>query len=163
VKSKQVDLLLYIVKCLLGTAIGFYLYRWYPTVGSWSLISIILVLAPDRKDALSLAINRIKANLVGAVIGLTLFYIHPINLLMICIGIALAIIISELLSIQVATRTAAVSVLIITMHEPGKYFWDVALQRAGGVVSGCVIGVLITYIFHVVVLKSKRTLHRARM
>ncbi|WP_158827851.1 FUSC family protein [Mucilaginibacter lacusdianchii] len=162
-KSKQADLLLYILKCLIGTTIGFYIYRLYPTVGSWSLISIILVLAPDRKDALNLAINRIKANLVGAVIGLTLFYIHPINLLMICIGIALSIIFSELLGIQVAARTAAVSVLIITMHEPGKYFWNVALERAGGVVSGCVIGVIITYVFHVIVLKSKRTIHRARL
>nr|WP_283770010.1 FUSC family protein [Mucilaginibacter sp. Bleaf8] len=147
---------------MIGTVIGFFLYRLQPTLGSWSLISIILVLAPDRKDAMGLAVNRIKANLVGSVVGLTLFYIHPINLFMICLGIALAIAICELLKIQVAARTAAVSVIIITMHEPGKYLWDIALERAGGVVSGCVIGVIITYVFHLLVVKSKKTIHRSR-
>jgi len=163
VKSKQADLLLYILKCLIGTAIGFCLYRLYPTVGEWSLISIILVLAPDRKDALNLAVNRIKANLVGASIGLLLFYIQPITLVTICIGIAIAIVVCDFFNLQVATRTAIVAVLIITMHEPGKYFWDIALERAAGVVSGCIIGVLITYIFHIAVLKSKRTIHRVRI
>lgn len=162
-KTKQADVLLYILKCLIGTAIGFYLYRLSPTFGQWSLISIILVLAPDRKDALNLAINRIKANLVGAVVGLTLFYIHPITLLTICMGVAVSIVICEFLNIQVATRTAIVSVLIITMHEPEKYFWGIALERAAGVVSGCVIGVVITYLFHITILKSKRTIHRARL
>lgn len=160
-KSKHADFLLYIIKCLIGAIIGFYLYRLQPTLGSWALISIILVLAPDRKDAMGLAVNRIKANLVGSVVGLVMFYIHPINLVMICVGIALAIAICEWLDIQVAARTAAVSVIIITMHEPGKYLWDIALERAAGVVSGCVIGVLITYLFHIVVVKSKRTIRRS--
>ncbi|NCD70707.1 FUSC family protein [Mucilaginibacter agri] len=150
---KLANLLVYILKCLLGTAIGFYLYRLYPTLGAWCLISIILVLAPDDKDAMNLATNRIYANLVGAGIGLTLFYIHPINLFMICIGITLSIIICDLLKLQAATRSAGVALLIITMHQPGEYFWDVALERAAGVVSGCLIGILITYIFHSVISK----------
>ncbi|OKS84773.1 FUSC family protein [Mucilaginibacter polytrichastri] len=151
--SKYSNLLFYILKCLIGTAIGFYLYRLYPTLGAWCLISIILVLSPDDKDAMSLATNRIIANLVGAFIGLTLFYIHPINLLMICIGITASIIVCELLKVQTATRSAGVALLIITMHQPGQYFWDVALERAGGVVSGCIIGMLITYVFHLPFLK----------
>jgi len=154
VKRKQADFLLYILKCLIGTAIGFYLYRLYPTVGAWCLISIILVLAPDRIDAMNLAATRIKANLVGAAIGLTLFYIHPINLLMICIGIVVTIVACEFLKLQPATRSAGVAVLIITMHEPGQYFWDIALERAAGVVGGCIVGMLITYVFHLVVSKS---------
>jgi uncharacterized membrane protein YccC len=64
-KIKQADLIIYIIKCVLGTIIGFTLYRHYPQVGQWCLLSIILVLAPDRKDAFMLATNRIKANLVG--------------------------------------------------------------------------------------------------
>lgn len=150
---KLANLLVYILKCLVGTAIGFYLYRLYPTLGAWCLISIVLVLAPDDKDAMNLATNRIYANLVGAGIGLTLFYIHPINLFMTCVGITLSIVICELLKLQAATRSAGVALLIITMHQPGEYFWDVALERAGGVVSGCLIGILITYIFHIVILR----------
>jgi uncharacterized membrane protein YgaE (UPF0421/DUF939 family) len=154
---KRSNLLLYILKCLIGTAIGFYLYRLSPTLGAWCLISIILVLAPDDKDAMNLATNRIIANVVGACIGLTLFYIHPINLFMICLGITASILVCELLKLQTATRSAGVALLIITMHEPGQYFWDVALERAGGVISGCIIGIILTYMFHIPFLRSRKT------
>jgi len=155
-KIKQADFLIYLIKCVLGTIIGFTIYRSYPQVGQWCLLSIILVLAPDRKDAFTLATNRIKANLVGASIGLVLVFVHSINLVMICIGVVAAIIICEVLSLQVATRTAVVALLIVTMHKKGEYFWDVALERAMGVVGGCIIGVLITYIFHIAILKYRR-------
>lgn len=158
--ERQRTLLLYITECVAGTAIGFYFYRLYPTVGAWCLISILLVLAPDRKDAMTLAKTRIKANVVGATIGLIIFFIHPVNLLMICIGIALTIIACELLKLQTATRSASIAVLIITMHEPGKHFWNVALERAGGVLAGCVIGMLITWIFHATIIRSKRVIRK---
>lgn len=151
--AKYVDLLLYILKSLLGVAIGFLLYNYNPTIGTWCLFSIVLVLTSDRKDSMNLAMTRIKANFVGAAIGLLLFLIHPINLSMICIGITVAIAFCELFNLQAATRSACVSVLIITMHEPGKYFWDVALERAAGVLCGCIIGVIITYLFHNIHLK----------
>lgn len=154
--TKNADILLYILKCLIGTAVGFYLYMAWPAVGSWSLISIVLVLSPERKHAKQLAIDRIKANLIGASVGLILFYIRPMNLLMMSLGVALAIIICELLSLQAVTRSAAVAVLIILLHERGKYFWDVALERAGGVVSGCLIAMLITFVFDAFVNRAKR-------
>lgn len=62
-KEKK-DFIVFMVECLIGTIIGFVLYRLYPVIGAWSLFSIILVLAPDRKDAMTLAISRIKANLI---------------------------------------------------------------------------------------------------
>ncbi|GAB2689149.1 hypothetical protein GCM10027037_09850 [Mucilaginibacter koreensis] len=156
---KQADVLLYILKSVIGTAIGYYIYSAYPGVGAWCLISIVLVLTPDRKDGTQLAINRIKANLIGAAIGLILFFIHPMNLLMMSIGVALAIIICELLKLQAVTRSAAVAVLIILVHEKGKYFWDVALERAAGVVGGCLIAILLTLIFHAFVDKAKQIHH----
>ncbi|MEO8584458.1 MAG: FUSC family protein [Flavitalea sp.] len=161
-KEKAVSLILYIAECLIGTAVGFYIYRSYPTVGAWCLISIVLVLSPDRKDAMNLAMNRIKANIVGAIVGLALFFIHPINLVMICIGITVTIVACEVLKLQVATRSATIAVLIITMHEPGQYFWDVALERAGGVVSGCIIGIIITYAFHLFISRSRRAIDKVR-
>ncbi|MDR3711334.1 MAG: FUSC family protein [Puia sp.] len=154
---KYADLLLYILKSLIGVTIGFYLYRLYPTIGAWALFSILLVLAPDRKDSVTLAVTRIKANIVGAAIGLCIFFIHPINLFMICIGIAAALIFCELLKLQAATRSAAIAVLIITMHEPGSYFWEIAIERAAGVILGCIIGVIITYLFHNIHLRYKQT------
>ncbi len=148
--------ILYILECLVGTVIGFVLYKSYPSIGAWCLFSILLVLSPDRKDAMNLAMNRIKANLIGAAIGLTLFALHPINLVMICIGIATALIICEWLKLQVANRSAMIAVLIITMHEPGQHFWDIAVQRAAGVVLGCLVGVILTYCFHHIISRIKK-------
>jgi len=158
--QRQRSLLVYIAQCLAGTAIGYYLYTLYPTIGAWCLISIILVLAPDRKDAMTLAKTRIKANLVGAAIGLIIFFIHPVNLLIVCVGITLSIVACELLKLQPATRSAAIAVLIITMHESGKHFWDIALERAGGVLAGCIIGMLITWAFHTVIIRSKKAIRK---
>lgn len=102
---------------------------------------------------MALAMNRIKANLVGAAVGLLLFYIHPINILMISIGIITSLAICELFNLQAAARSAMVSVLIITLHQPGQYIWNVALERAGGVMTGCVIGVILTFVFHKIIAK----------
>lgn len=147
-RKEHKDLLVFIMECLTGTVIGFILYRLYPAVGAWCLFSIILVLAPDKKDALTLALNRIKANLVGALIGLIISFFHPVNLLTICIGIASAMVVCELLKLNAVVKSAIVAILIITMHVPGEVFWDIALERAGGVMLGCIIGVVITYVFH---------------
>jgi uncharacterized membrane protein YgaE (UPF0421/DUF939 family) len=160
IDRKHVLLSLFVIESLLGAGIGYLLYSFYPTLGSWTLISIVLVLVPDRKDAMILAVSRIKANLVGASIGLCLFFLHPTNFLMICIGLTASILICDWLKIQEATRTATVAVLIITLHEPGKYFWEVAAERAGGVVLGCILGVLITYGFHHLVRLFDRVVRR---
>ena len=149
-RKKIAALLLYVLESVIGAALGYTLYQLNPVIGAWCLISILLVLAPDKKDAVTLALNRIKANVIGAAIGLVIFLIHPLNLATVCIGIALAVGTCEFLNLKAATKSAAVAYLIITMHEPGKHFWDVALERAGGVMAGCILGVIITYIFHVI-------------
>lgn len=160
--KEQKNFLLFMVECLIGTIIGFVLYRVYPVIGAWCLFSIILVLAPDRKDAMTLAISRIKANLVGASVGLAISYFHPVSLIMICTGIAVAMGICELLKLRTATKSAMVALLIITMHAPGEYFWNIALERAFGVMLGCVIGVIITYFFHLARFHSARIVQRIR-
>lgn len=155
-------LFFYVLECLAGGVIGYFLYTLNPTIGAWCMFSIMLVLSPDRKDAMGLALNRIKANLIGAATGLALFFIHPVNLLMICIGIAVTVVTCELLKLKAATRSAVVSVMIIMLHEPGKYFWDVALERAGGVLAGCLIGVGLTYVFHLVMSGAKLALQKEK-
>jgi len=161
-KKEQKDFILFMVECLIGTVIGFVLYRLYPVIGAWSLVSIILVLSPDRKDAMNLATNRIKANLVGALIGLAISFFHPISLTMICAGIAVGMLLCEWLKLKTVTKSSIVAILIITMHEPGQYFWNIALERAFGVMLGCIIGVILTYFFHIARVHSTRTLQRMR-
>lgn len=162
ITKEQKNFIIYAVECLLGTAIGFTLYKFYPVIGAWTLFSIILVLSPDRKDAMTLARNRIKANLIGAFIGLIIFYFHPVNLLTICIGIAVAMTLCEWLKLKTVTKSAIIAILIITMHEPGQHFWNIALERAGGVMLGCGIGIMITYLFHIARYHSSATFRRIR-
>lgn len=153
--QKHIDALLFIVQCIVGTLIGFWLYRLFPIMGLWSMLSIILVLAPTREDSMKLARVRIKANLVGAVTGLALSFIQPFSLVVVCVGIVIAVLICEALKLQEAARSAVISVLIITMHEPGLYLRDVAIERALGVMLGCAIGIALTYVFHFAFMKYK--------
>ena len=138
----------YALECFLGTIIGYYLYLFHPVMGLWSLLSIILVLSPDRKDAMNLALGRIKANLIGSSTGLMCFAIFPVGLVTTCIGVMTTLLICKLLKLELASRTAMISVLIVTIHEPGEYFWEIAIERAIGVGVGCLIGVILTYIFY---------------
>lgn len=161
--QKQIDFLFYVLKCLIGAAIGFFIYREFPEGGAWTLVSILLVLSPEGKDAISLAEVRIKANLVGAGTGLILFFLHPPAFFMICLGVLIVLVVCELLKLQVATRSALASVVIISIHETGKYFWQVALERAAGVIGGCLIALLITYLVHYKTLISNVGERKARI
>ncbi len=161
--QKQVDFLLYILKCLIGAAIGFFIYRAFPEGGAWSLVSILLVLSPEGKDAINLAEVRIKANLVGAGTGLLLFFLHPPAFFMICLGVVIVVVICELLKLQAATRSALASVVIICIHEFGQYFWQIAVERAAGVIGGCLIALLITYLVHYKTLISNVRERKARV
>jgi uncharacterized membrane protein YccC len=61
------NLLLYITKCVAAVSLIYllsYLFH-YPDVG-WCLISAVLVLSPNAKEALPLALTRIATNLVGS-------------------------------------------------------------------------------------------------
>lgn len=155
ISERNLNFLSYTIQCLIGTGIGFYLTTKFPSIGHWGLFSIILVIAPERKDALLLAFNRIKANFIGASVGLLIFAFPPVNLLMVSLGIAVVCLICEVLKLQAVSRSAIIALLIITLHEPGQHFWDVAIERAMGVFVGCVIGILVTYAFHHILIRLK--------
>ncbi len=159
ITEKRFTFACYLLECLAGTAIGYYLYMVDPVLGLWTFISILLVLAPDRKDAIALAANRIKANLIGAGLGLCVFYFQPVRLFTISAGIVAAMIICQVLKLQEASRSALIALLIIVLHPPGQHFWDIAVERAGGVVTGCMIGVLLTFLFHSVVQRLRAYLY----
>lgn len=60
----------------------------------------------------------------------------------------ITIIICYFTKLEASTRTALAATIIVTIHENGKYIWDVALERVIAVVAGCIIGIVITLIFH---------------
>ena len=149
--------LIYLLECGVGVCIGFYCFHKNAEIGGWVLVSTVMVLAPDKEDAIKFAFNRIKANLVGAVVGLLLTYIHSPNVYTIAFGVVLAALLCEILHIRSAIRSATVSIVLISLTPSGRKFYEVACERALGVAAGCTIAMLLTIIIHALITKSKKS------
>ncbi|MDB5115680.1 MAG: hypothetical protein JWQ79_1172 [Mucilaginibacter sp.] len=143
-------LIIYILECILGLCICYTLYKCFPQHQFyWSMISVVLVIAPNSKDSNQLAFDRIKANILGSSVGLLLFLIRIPNLFLICIGVMLTIVIGIFLKLNSALRSALSALVIVMIHEEGKSStWHIALERMGCVIIGCIIGLLITLAFN---------------
>ena len=149
-KAYWTRLLIYIAKCVTGVVIV-YALSWITQYNDkiWCLISVMLVLSPDGNDAVPLAVNRMKANAVGAAIGMLVLCVYNnTDVYAMIAGIALTALACTLLKLEVATRTALAATIIILTHEAGRHIWDTALERLVAVMVGCVLGLVITYIFH---------------
>ena len=141
--------MIYAAKCVTATLIVFTLSSLlnYRDVG-WCLISVILVLSPDGKDSLPLAFTRIKANLVGASVGLLCLLISPTNMWILSAALAVTLSLCYFFKFDTAVRSALAATIIIMLHDEGKHLWDTALERVIAVVAGCTLGLLITFTFH---------------
>ncbi len=139
-----------ILQCIIGLCISYSLYKCFPQHQFyWSMISTVLVIAPDGKGSNQLAIDRMKANILGSSIGLLLFLIHQPNLFLISFAVMLTIIIGTFLKLNTALRSALAAVVIVRIHEEGKSStWHIAIERMGCVIIGCIIGLLITLAFN---------------
>jgi uncharacterized membrane protein YgaE (UPF0421/DUF939 family) len=139
----------YIVKCLVGVSIGYLLLRAFPREygdSLWVLISILLSITVDNNS--KVAIDRMKANILGSTIGLLVFLLrNPSNLLTICIGVTLTIIVCYRLKLMDVSRTALVAFIIVVLYNAAHRTWNGALERMGSVVAGCLIGLVINHVF----------------
>ncbi len=141
---------IYIAKCVSGvllcSLLTLFFSQWIDY--TWSLISVMLVLSPEGKDAVELSLTRIKANLVGASVGLLMLLSQipwPWN---IAIGAALALFICDRLKLNAASRSTLAAVIIILLQPESQSLWSSAINRVGAVITGCVLGLLITFVFH---------------
>jgi uncharacterized membrane protein YgaE (UPF0421/DUF939 family) len=138
----------YIIKCLIGTAICYALYLAFPQWRLlWSIISLLLVIAPDWDNSISLPLTRIQANIAGALVGLGCFFMPVGELTSLLVGVVLTIIVCTLL-FPSSTRSALAALVIVLMQEGSEPVVSYALQRIFAVVIGCVVGLAITLIFH---------------
>src|SRR5579859_1791874 len=126
--SKNKMMLVYVAKCVTGillcSLLSLFFSEWidYP----WSLISVVLVLSPEGKDAVELALTRIKANLVGAAVGVLILFSQlpwPWN---IAVGAAVALFVCDRLKLNAAARSTLAAVIIILLHPEASRFWTSA-------------------------------------
>ncbi len=139
------DLVIYISRCIIGFLIGYTLYMSFPEHHLyWTLLSIILVISPEAKDSLKLALDRFKSNLIGSGIGLICFFIEGPRVWVILFGIILAILVCHWLNLLSVARSAIVAMIIVLIFENELVTWTGALERFFSVTLGCLIGLGIT-------------------
>jgi uncharacterized membrane protein YgaE (UPF0421/DUF939 family) len=146
--------MLYASKCVVGTLLVFVFAYNYKNMG-WSLISVMLVLSPEGDDAVEVALNRIKANFIGAGVGLLCLLLAPTNMWLLSAGLVISLGICYLLKLENGARSSLAATIIVMLHEEGKHFWNTSLERVLAVVAGCVMGLFITYVFHVMFKRKK--------
>jgi uncharacterized membrane protein YgaE (UPF0421/DUF939 family) len=149
--EKYKNLLLYITKCIAAASLIYFfsnLFNYSDII--WSLISAILVLSPDAKEALPLAMTRIQANLVGSGSVLLCLLLSGVpHLVTISLSYALAITVCFMLNLMTASRSALAAVTIIVLAPATEaHLWDKPLERVVSVTAGCLVGLVITLIIH---------------
>jgi uncharacterized membrane protein YgaE (UPF0421/DUF939 family) len=138
----------YILKCLVGLTICYVLYKSFPQHQFfWSMVSVLLVFAPDDPHGNQLAYDRMKANSIGSVIGLLLFLVHSPNLFMIGFGVAITILVGTSLNLGNATRSALASLLVVMIYEQKEGDVKIAFERMLCVIIGCLVALLVTFVF----------------
>jgi uncharacterized membrane protein YccC len=151
---------IYTVKCLVGFSIGYFLIREIPDHEmNWTLLSILLVLSPDDKDAKRLAIERMKANLIGSSVGWLCYIIYKPNLYIILFGVVVTIAVCYFFKLMTVTRTALAALIIVFIYEQKSASWYSAIERLLCVVGGCIIGVCITLLIAALISFLKKKLH----
>lgn len=140
----------YILKCLIGVSVCYVPYVFFPQHEFyWSIISVLLVLAPDHNDSNRLAMDRMKANIIGSIAGLVsyLFIAHFPTLLVLSGAVIVNIIICYMLGLENTTRSALAALVIVLIQEKENSSWLAGFERMGCVIVGCLIAIIITYIF----------------
>jgi uncharacterized membrane protein YgaE (UPF0421/DUF939 family) len=152
--ARNKTLAIYAAKCVTGIFLCFpifiFLNQWVDY--TWSLISVILVLSPEGKDALDLSLTRIKANFVGAGTGILILLLNISSPWNLAAGAIISLFICDRLKLNAGARSTLAALIIILLHQEGTFagtnLWDSALSRIIAVVSGCLLGLLVTYVFH---------------
>jgi len=143
------SLIIYAAKCATGSLAIFSIASLINfTDLSWCLISVILVLSPDAKDSVALAVTRIKANIVGAGVGVLCMLIYQPNMWMISLALVITLSLCYLFKLDAGIRSALAASIIIMLHQEGRHLWDAALERIVSVLAGCLLALIITFLFH---------------
>src|SRR6185436_7612775 len=110
-------LLVYVAKCVAGIILCFYISALLKTWidYTWFLISVILVLSPEGKDAVDLSLTRIKANLVGASTGVFVLFSQIPSPWNIPAGAVLSLFVCDQLKLNAGARSTLTAMIIILL------------------------------------------------
>lgn len=147
--GRVLSFLIYAVKCGSGTLLIFFISPFIPRADiNWGLISVVLVLSADGKDSLTLAITRIKANIVGVTIGVVSLLITPTNMWILSLALVITLCLCYIFKLDAGIRSSLCATIIIMLHPAGSKIWETATERVVSVLTGCIVGLAVTFIFH---------------
>lgn len=147
-KIRDLSFLSYLIKCLFGAGICYFFYLLYPQYQLyWSIVSVLLVLAPGMEDSIRLATNRMKANIIGASIGLIFFLFFSTNIYSLSASILLTVLLCTLFHIDGATRSALAGLVIVLINGKEKNDWHIGVYRMASVIIGCLVAIFLSYLF----------------
>ncbi len=154
---KNPSFIRYLLLCVIGSSICYLLYTLFPAYPfQWSIISVLIVLAPEKKDARKLALDRIKANVIGSVTGLLSFLIHTPDIMSLGCSVVATVLICTWVKLGNASRSALAALAIVLILEKERNTFDAALERMGCVIAGCIVALIITSVFQSHRWKHKR-------
>jgi uncharacterized membrane protein YgaE (UPF0421/DUF939 family) len=147
--------LIYIIKCLLGLVICYIFYTSFPQYPfNWALVSVVLALSPDHSN--KQAFSRMIANLLGAGVGLLVYFIPLPNLALICMGAVLVIALCFIFKLTDIVRIALAALVIVMLQGEKIKHWYIPLERMMCVIFGCVVAVILTVVFNSLPMHRKR-------
>ncbi len=164
-RERLKSLVIYSLKCAVGALVVLYFSQFIPSMNKydtmWCLLSVLLILSPDGKDSMQLAVDRIKANLLGASVGFVFVLSLPLAYHQWSIPVALffTLLFGHILKLDTCLRSALVATVIVMSPHDSLESWSTPIERVAFVISGCFLAMVITYLFH---FKDKDILKRGR-
>ena len=151
--------LLYVIKCVAGITVCYFLYREFPHYPFyWSIVSVAITVSPDSSN--KLAYDRITANCLGCAISLALYPIHAPALVLLCVGVGITILVGTALNLTNVLRTAIAALVIVIITEQEHRSYLIALERVACVITGCAVALAVTLIFNQVMHFSTGRINR---
>lgn len=114
----------------------------------WAMISAILVMSPEGKDAVQLSVIRIKGNIIGVVVGVFFLFAGLENPVNVIAGGSVAVFACHRLKLMAGARATLVALVITLLHTDSVDHWGAAVTRVAAVVAGCAIALIATELFH---------------
>lgn len=108
----------------------------------WALLSIMLVISPEGKESPRLTMERVKANLIGALSAFAVIMLPFDIFYKIMIGIVAAALLCTIFKLLIVSRTAIVAIIIILIEKPEDGFMA-SIERFLSVLLGSMIGLVI--------------------
>lgn len=133
----------YVVECLAGTAICYGLVVLFPGLPFyWSIVSVLLVLDPNEGESIKLAMDRMKANVIGASVGAAaMLPFGRVGLGILSVSVVVTLVVCRAARLGKATRSALAALVIVTMT--GVPTWRLGLDRVVCVMAGCLVAIAV--------------------